>query len=123
MILSFGKHYGETCDWVLENDPAYAAWVMRTESENEWFLEAKEEFKRLQSHSQKQAQEQQRRKLPWWDVLEVTPNDAPEQVKKAYRRMISLYHPDKVNTLGRELIELANRKTQEINTAWEESQK
>ena len=39
-------------------------------------------------------------------------------IRKQYLKMISLYHPDKVAGLGDELIELAERKTKEINAAY-----
>lgn len=41
------------------------------------------------------------------------------QIRKKYLEMMSLYHPDKVENLGRELIELADKKTKEINEAYE----
>ena len=42
-----------------------------------------------------------------------------EIIKRARRKQIELYHPDKVDFLGKEFIELANRKTKEINAAYE----
>ena len=40
-------------------------------------------------------------------------------VRKAYRRLMTQYHPDKVARLGPELRELALRKSQEINRAYQ----
>ncbi len=40
-------------------------------------------------------------------------------IRKKYLETISLYHPDKVQNLGLELIELAEKKTKEINLAYE----
>jgi hypothetical protein len=42
-----------------------------------------------------------------------------KDIRKQYLKMISLYHPDKVAGLGDELRELAERKTKEINIAYE----
>jgi len=42
-----------------------------------------------------------------------------DEVRKHYIKMISLYHPDKVSGLGKELIDLAESKTKEINLAYE----
>ena len=39
-------------------------------------------------------------------------------VKNSYRKIIEKYHPDKLNNLGDELIQLAKEKTQEINEAY-----
>ncbi len=41
------------------------------------------------------------------------------EIRKKYLKMISLYHPDKVAGLGKELRELAESKTKEINIAYE----
>jgi hypothetical protein len=40
-------------------------------------------------------------------------------IKSKYRELSLKYHPDKVSSLGEELIELANKKTQEININYE----
>jgi DnaJ like chaperone protein len=37
-----------------------------------------------------------------------------ETIKNKYRELLSLYHPDKVSTLGDELKEVAEKKTKEI---------
>lgn len=42
-----------------------------------------------------------------------------KEIRKQYLKMIALYHPDKVADLGKELIELAERKTKEINAAYQ----
>ena len=46
--------------------------------------------------------------------------DAAE-VKKAYRRLMSQHHPDKLVSKGlpEEMMEMATKKTQEIKTAYE----
>lgn len=43
------------------------------------------------------------------------------EVKKAYRKLLSQHHPDKLVSRGlpEEMIELANEKTREIKTAWQ----
>ncbi len=41
------------------------------------------------------------------------------EIRKRYLRMISLYHPDKVDGMGKELRELAESKTKEINIAYQ----
>ena len=40
------------------------------------------------------------------------------EIREQYLRTISKYHPDKVNKMGDEIIELAEKKTKEINTAY-----
>lgn len=40
------------------------------------------------------------------------------EIREQYLRAIAKYHPDKVNKMGEEIIELAERKTKEINAAY-----
>ncbi len=42
-----------------------------------------------------------------------------KDIRKQYLKMIALYHPDKVAGLGKELVELAEKKTKEINVAYD----
>jgi DnaJ like chaperone protein len=55
-----------------------------------------------------------------YQVLGVTPQDSDDQIKLAYRRLMSQYHPDKLVSKGlpEELLAAATQKTQEIQTAW-----
>jgi DnaJ like chaperone protein len=55
-------------------------------------------------------------------VLSVSPEASKEQVKRAYRRLISQHHPDKIVAKGAnaERIKAANEKTQAITKAYEQ---
>jgi len=126
MILSFGKHRGRTCEWVLENDRRYVEWMLRETSIMAEFTEAQNEFRRLLAHktdNKGSREEPRQEKLPWWDVLECGPTDDMNAIKRAYRKQVSLYHPDKVAQLGIELKQLAEQKTKEINEAYDTAQK
>jgi hypothetical protein len=52
-------------------------------------------------------------------LLEVPPSASTEEIKAAYRRAVSRYHPDKVAHLGPEFQELAHRKLLAIQSAYE----
>lgn len=54
-------------------------------------------------------------------VLGVQENTPEAEIKKAYRRLMNQHHPDKLVAKGlpQEMIDVANRKTQEIRDAWE----
>jgi DnaJ-domain-containing protein 1 len=54
----------------------------------------------------------------WWETLHIDENASPEQIKSAFRREISKYHPDRVEGLGIELQELADRKAKQVNRAY-----
>jgi DnaJ-class molecular chaperone len=57
----------------------------------------------------------------WSEVLEIAPDASVEEIREAYRRLISQYHPDKVASLGRELQELAETKSRDITSAYQEA--
>lgn len=54
-----------------------------------------------------------------YSILGLLPTATPEEVHSAYKLLIRQYHPDKVATLGKELQELAERKSKEINVAYQ----
>lgn len=64
-------------------------------------------------------------KNPSWayDVLEITKEATNDEVKKAYRDMAKVHHPDKVGHLGDDIRKSATEKFQKINAAYEEIKK
>jgi DnaJ-domain-containing protein 1 len=52
-------------------------------------------------------------------ILEIPENTTPEQIKSAYKQIVIQYHPDKVQNLGKDIRLLAEKKTIEINLAYE----
>jgi DnaJ like chaperone protein len=57
----------------------------------------------------------------WYDILGVPPTASEAEIRSAYQRLVSQYHPDKVDTLGPELKDLAIQKTQQITVAYREA--
>lgn len=57
-------------------------------------------------------------------VLGVKASDSLDDIRKAYRRLRSQHHPDKLVSKGlpEEMIKLANERTREIQQAWESIQ-
>jgi DnaJ-domain-containing protein 1 len=55
----------------------------------------------------------------WHQVLQIAATADSNEIRAAYHRLISQYHPDKVEQLGSELKELAARKSQEITVAYQ----
>ena len=58
-----------------------------------------------------------------YKMLEVTKNASNEEVKKAYRKMVKKYHPDKLVGLGEEHLKGAKEKFQNIQSAYEQIKK
>ena len=56
-------------------------------------------------------------------VLGIPADATTDEVRTAYRLQMSMYHPDKVASLGKELQSVAERKSKEINVAHEEALK
>ncbi len=52
-------------------------------------------------------------------ILGVNHNSTAKEIKSAYLNKIKEYHPDKVASLGDELKQLADKKTLEINLAYQ----
>ena len=53
-----------------------------------------------------------------YEVLEVQPGSSMLQIRRAYQEKVQQYHPDQVAHLGSELREVAERRTKEINAAY-----
>jgi DnaJ like chaperone protein len=56
-----------------------------------------------------------------YDILNTTPEASDKEVKRAYRRLISQHHPDKLVSKGlpEEMMKMAAQKTDEIKKAYE----
>jgi DnaJ like chaperone protein len=57
--------------------------------------------------------------MNWYKILGVPENATKDPIVAAYKRRISEYHPDKVAQMGQEIRELAERKSKQINAAYE----
>ena len=56
-------------------------------------------------------------------ILEIQKSASDDAVKKAYRKMVKKYHPDKLQGLGKEHIEGAEEKFRQVQKAYEQIQK
>ncbi|MDY0131388.1 MAG: DnaJ domain-containing protein [Desulforegulaceae bacterium] len=58
-----------------------------------------------------------------YEILGMTESSSNEEIKKAYKELVSKYHPDKVEHLGEEFKRFAHEKFIEIKSAYEEIKK
>ena len=61
-------------------------------------------------------------KAHWHYILGVTATASAEEIKRAYHKRMSEYHPDKVSTMGEKIIAVAEVESQRINAAYEYAQ-
>jgi len=54
-----------------------------------------------------------------YSILGVKSTDTPETIKKAYRRLVREFHPDRVAHLGDDVVEDAHIRFMEIQTAYQ----
>ena len=54
-----------------------------------------------------------------YSILGIEPNATDEEIKKTYKKMAIMYHPDKVAYLGEDVQQSAKEKFQKINEAYE----
>ena len=59
----------------------------------------------------------------WHEILEVSESASMDEITSAYKKKIRQYHPDKVDSLGPELKKLAEKKSKEINAAYNTAKK
>ncbi|MDX9760293.1 MAG: J domain-containing protein [Bacteroidota bacterium] len=55
----------------------------------------------------------------YYSILGLTPSASEVDIRKAYRRLMSQYHPDRVATLGEDLQRAAAEKAKTINEAYQ----
>ena len=83
--------------------------------ESEW-TESQSKDSPKQEHPQKQSTDKS-----WYKILDVNPSSSLDEIKLAYKKKISMYHPDKVSSMGPEFNEIAQIKSKEINSAYDEA--
>jgi DnaJ like chaperone protein len=93
-----------------------------------WFYFYKPKNKRFDSQSQRAGSERSdrddfsepgNRARDPYTVLGVGREASPQEIKSAFRKLASQYHPDKVHALGDEFKALAEKRFKEIHEAYQ----
>jgi DnaJ like chaperone protein len=58
-----------------------------------------------------------------YDILEITRNASNDEIKKAFRKLAALHHPDKVEHLGEDFRKASQEKFKSINEAYTQIKK
>ncbi len=116
------------------DDFSYSSYAQQQQEEEEWRRQYQQNrsqqkgpYQGSGSSSSYQKQNQYRKPSPQnnlahaYALLEVTPEATKQEVKHAYRKLLSRNHPDKLIAQGlpEEMIKLANDKTHKIMKAYE----
>jgi DnaJ-domain-containing protein 1 len=56
--------------------------------------------------------------LAWHQVLQVSPQATPDQIREAYHTLIAKYHPDQIEAVGGQLQDAAAVRASEITSAY-----
>ena len=59
----------------------------------------------------------------FYKILGISRNSSFDDIKKAYRKMASKFHPDKVHHLGEEFQKMAEEKFKTLNDAYSQIKK
>lgn len=54
----------------------------------------------------------------WYEILGVSEQASDNEISAAYKRKISMYHPDKVSKMGDEIRQVAEKISKDINAAY-----
>ena len=108
------------------SDPSGVCDSCRAERDRQQRAEADGEKRRKEETSRKQQEEERRRHeeearrtFDPYVVLGVRRLASQDEIKRAYREMMTKYHPDKVSHLGSEFREMARVRAEAINRAYE----
>ena len=74
---------------------------------------------RFQQDRQTRSSERESPKDPY-TVLGINRNASTEEIKNAYKKLANKYHPDKVQYLGEEFRQLAEKRFKEIQEAYQQ---
>jgi len=98
-----------------------AALIKFFKKESDWTSKQAQEAYEDQNANHHQPNREDDSIQAWYEVLGVSSDASIEEIKVAYKKKVSMYHPDKVSNMGPEFNVIAERKTKAINAAYDEA--
>ena len=93
---------------------------MKAKSEETYYQEGQGRQSKTYNENQKDAQKDERfSSRDPYTILGVNRGASAGEIKSAYRKLANKYHPDKVDHLGEEFKELAEKKFKDIQEAYQ----
>lgn len=83
-----------------------------------WWIYRDITQKHLKSAPRKPTNKPRKKRSPH-EILGVPQDASPDDIRKAYQEQVQQYHPDRVAGMGKDLQQLAERRTKELNAAYE----
>ena len=100
----------------IPHTPSQHSEKISSKTESNYNEEEKESNKNKSDYKESKCEQESDEYL--YSILGINRNSSIEEIKKAYKEEISKYHPDKVEHLGFEFKEIAERKSKDINNAY-----
>ena len=109
---------GTRSAWVLA--VLFIVWVrLKDQTDETERQEATEARGRQEQNAAENGTEQKEERARLYSTLGLLPSASREEVTRAYRKLTRQYHPDKVNHLGEEFVEMAHEKFKTIQDVYE----
>lgn len=118
----YGQFLGFLAGWMLLRHPVggFLGFLIGYGFDHDWFSSQRSR----PSRDQQNAPPPGNADIDWaYQVFELPENASDADIDRAYRRLMSQYHPDRVAGAAPDIIKLAEQKSREINAAYDRIQK
>jgi len=95
----------------------YNAYIKQPRARNDYYKRGQYEQERAKRFSENRSSGAEEDP---YTVLNIPVDTSDEEIKKAYKELAGKYHPDKVQHLGDEFKEMAEKRFKEIQKAYQE---